>query len=215
MFLAIRSIQDHSWVVSITVFVLILLVVVKWTKSNYFFYFLNSIFSSVFYSKKFAEKRRIEFPEVLLFIASLLSISFFIFIIFYGEDFSILTYLQILFLIVIFLLSKYLIEKMVGDLFQIDQLISKYLFYKQGVLSWIGVFFLFPLALVFYFQDFDNNLLYFITAGVAILMYVLKLFSFIGLYQKHILSYWFYFILYLCSFEIAPYLILFKLIRIN
>ncbi|MFO7744582.1 MAG: DUF4271 domain-containing protein [Psychroflexus sp.] len=215
MFSVLRTIHDHNWVVGITVFVLVLLVAIKWNKNNYFFSFLNSLFTSVFYSKKFAEKRRVEITEVLLFIASLLSISFFIYVIIYGDTFVILTYLQIFFLVTIILLSKYLIEKIIGDLFQIDQLMGRYLFYKQGVLSWLGLFFLFPLALVFYFQDINDSILLLVIVGVSILVYAIKLFSFVGLYQKHILSYWFYFILYLCTFEIAPYLILFKVIKIN
>lgn len=215
LFSVLRTINDHNWVVGITVFVLVLLVAIKWNKNNYFFSFLNSLFTSVFYSKKFAEKRRVEITEVLLFIASLLSISFFIYVIIYGDTFVILTYLQIFFLVTIILLSKYLIEKIIGDLFQIDQLMGRYLFYKQGVLSWLGLFFLFPLALVFYFQDINDSILLLVIVGVSILVYAIKLFSFVGLYQKHILSYWFYFILYLCTFEIAPYLILFKVIKIN
>jgi hypothetical protein len=215
LFLALRPIQEHNWVVSITVMILVLLIVVKWNKDNYFFFFLNSLFTSVFYSKKFAEKRRIEISEVLLFIASLLSISFFIFIIIHGDNFEILTYLQILFLTTIILLNKYLIEKIIGDLFQVDQLIGKYVFYKQGVLSWLGLFFLFPIALIFYFNTIDNQILFQVIIGVLVLTYVIKLFAFVALYQKHILSYWFYFILYICTFEIAPYLILFKVVKIN
>ncbi|MBZ9651529.1 DUF4271 domain-containing protein [Psychroflexus sp. CCL10W] len=215
MFLAVRPIQDHHWVVSITLIVLMFLVAVKWNKTTYFYSYLNSLFTSAFYSKKFVEKRRIELTEVILFVASLIGISFFLFVSLNGNSFSILTYLQIFFLVTIVLLSKYLIEKIIGDLFELDQLIGRYLFYKQGVLSWISLFLLFPVGLYLYFQETDNNILILIVIGVAVLIYTIKLFSFIGLYQKHILTYWFYFILYLCAFEIAPYLILFKVVKIN
>jgi hypothetical protein len=215
LFSTLRPIQDHHWVVSITLSVLVLLVAVKWNKNNYFFSYLNSLFTSGFYSKKFAEKRRIELTEVLLFIASVLSLSFFLFVILNGDSFSIVTYLQILLLVTIMILSKYLIEKIIGDLFELDQFINRYLFYKQGVLSWIGLFFLFPVGLFLYFQSSVSNVLILVVMGVAVLVYAIKLLSFIGLYQKHILAYWFYFILYLCAFEIAPYLILFKVIKFN
>lgn len=215
MFSALRPVQNHHWVISIILFVLILLVIVKWNKSNYIFSFFNSLFSYAFYSGKLSEKRRIDLPEVLLFIASLLGIAFFLFVILNQEAFSLLPFLQILLLLTIILLGKYFIEKMIGDLFEFDQLIGRYLFYKQGVLSWLGLFFLFPLSLLIYFQNIQSSILILGVIGFSVLVYIIKLFSFVGLYQKHILSYWFYFILYLCAFEIAPYLILFKVIKIN
>lgn len=215
MLLAVRPIQNHHWVVSIILIVLILLVIVRWNKSNYMVSFLNSLLSSEFYSKKFSEKKRIELPEVLVFVASLLSISFFLFVITHQDHFSIVSYFQILLIVTVLLLSKYFIEKIIGDLFQLDQLLGKYLFFKQGVLSWIGIFFLFPVSLIFYFQSIENSLLFTLMVGVSIGVYVFKLFWFVGLHQKYILPYSFYFILYLCAFEIAPYLILFKFLKIN
>lgn len=194
---------------------LIFLVVVKWNKSNYIILFFNSLFSFTFYSGKFSEKRKIDLPEVLLFISSILGVSFFIFVIFNQEAFSILFYLQILFLVTIILLSKYFIEKIIGELFELNELIGRYLFYKQGIFSWLGLFFLFPLGLLLYFQNIENSTLTLISIGISVLVYVFKLFSFVGLYQRNILAYWFYFILYLCAFEIAPYLIIFKVIKIN
>lgn len=215
MFSALRPVQDHHWVISIALLMLIFLVVVKWNKSNYIILFFNSLFSFTFYSGKFSEKRKIDLPEVLLFISSISGVSFFIFVIFNQEAFSILFYLQILFLVTIILLSKYFIEKIIGELFELNELIGRYLFYKQGILSWLGLFFLFPLGLLLYFQNIENSTLTLISIGISVLVYVFKLFSFVGLYQRNILAYWFYFILYLCAFEIAPYLIIFKVIKIN
>ncbi|MBZ9788299.1 DUF4271 domain-containing protein [Psychroflexus sp. CAK57W] len=215
MFSALRPVQDHHWVISIVLLILIFLVVVKWNKTNYIILFFNSLFSFTFYSGKFSEKRKIDLPEVLLFISSILGVSFFIFVIFNQEAFSILFYLQILFLVTIILLSKYFIEKIIGELFELNELIGRYLFYKQGILSWLGLFFLFPLGLLLYFQNIENSTLTLISIGISVLVYVFKLFSFVGLYQRNILAYWFYFILYLCAFEIAPYLIIFKVIKIN
>ncbi|NEV94753.1 DUF4271 domain-containing protein [Psychroflexus sp. YR1-1] len=215
MFSALRPVQNNHWVISITLVVLVFLVLVKWNKGNYFFSFLNSLYSSTFFSRKFLEKRRIDLHEILLFVSSLLGLSFFIFIILNEGAFEIMIYLQILLLVTIILLSKYLIEKIVGDLFELDQLIAKYLFYKQSILSWLSLFLLFPVGLFLYFQDIDKPTLIMISIGVSVLVYVFKLFSFVSLYQKHILAYWFYFILYLCAFEIAPYLIIFKVIKIN
>jgi hypothetical protein len=99
---------------------------------------------------------------------------------------------------------------MVGDLFEIDPLINKYLFFKQGILSWISLFILFPFGLLIYFQNIDHSLPVTLVIALVTLLYIAKLLIYALSYQKHILAYWFYFILYLCAFEIAPYLILFK-----
>jgi hypothetical protein len=212
---SLRPLINHHWTIGTLFFVLAVLVVVKWNKSNYFFSYLYSIYTSDFYTKKFGEKRRIELSEIFLFLGSLWSLSYFITILKEGVSFSVLTHFQILFLVAILILSKYLIEKMVGDLFEMDALLNKYLFYKQGVLSWISLFYLFPIGLLLYFQNNFNHELVLIVIASAVLIYIIKLFSFLVLYQKQILRYWFYFILYLCAFEIAPYLILFKVLKTN
>ena len=215
MLLSLRPLANHHWTIGTLLFVLVVLVVVKWNKTNYFFSYLSSLYKSDFYSKKFIEKRRIELSELFLFVGSLWSLSYFIVVLKEGIDFSILAHFQILLLITILILSKYLIEKMIGDLFEIDATLNKYLFFKQGVLSWISLFYVFPFGLFLYFQNNFNSELVLIIIISAIGIYIVKLASFIVLYQKQILRYWFYFILYLCAFEIAPYLILFKVLKIN
>lgn len=194
--------------------ILIFILIVKQTKGNSFFLYLNSLFQFDYYHKKFSDKRRIEISEVFIFLSSLLGISFYCYTTTISNNFSILTYLQFVFLITFLLISKYLIEKIIGDLFEIDQFINKYLFYKQGILSWIGLFFLFPASLIMYLNSIDLSILNFIVIGISFLVYLIKLYSFFAIYQSYILTYWFYFILYLCAFEIAPYLILFKVFKI-
>ncbi len=210
LFLTLRLSQDHHWIVGIILLILIFMLIIKWNKTNYFFSYVNSFYDMSFFNKKFSEKRRIELPEVFIFLSSLLGLSFFLYVISDNSDFNITPYLQIFLLLLIFLLSKYLIEKMVGDLFEIDPLINKYLFFKQGILSWISLFILFPFGLLIYFQNIDNSPTVTLVIALLTLLYIAKLLIYALSYQKHILAYWFYFILYLCAFEIAPYLILFK-----
>jgi len=210
LFLTLRLSQDHHWIVGITLLFLIFMLIIKWNKTNYFFSYVNSIYDMSFFNKKFSEKRRIELPEVFIFLSSLLGLSFFLYVVTDSSDFNITPYLQIFLLLSIFLLSKYFIEKMAGDLFEIDPLINKYLFFKQGILSWISLFILFPFGLLIYFQNIDHTLSVTLVIALVTVLYIVKLLSYALSYQKHILAYWFYFILYLCAFEIAPYLILFK-----
>ncbi|PKG42231.1 DUF4271 domain-containing protein, partial [Psychroflexus sp. MES1-P1E] len=66
-------------------------------------------------------------------------------------------------------------------------------------------------GLLIYFQNIEHSLFVTLVIALVILFYTIKLLIYALSYQKHILAYWFYFILYLCVFEIVPYLILFKM----
>lgn len=214
-----RYIESHFWITAILVFVALLLVIAKWNKSALFHAFAGLIFNLEFINKKFSELRRIEIFEVLLFIAGLFGLSAFVYVFLpevnLNDDFDIFKYFQILFLASIFIISKYLFEKIVGDLFEIENQTSKYLFFKQSVLTWLSLFLLFPLALIFYFQDYNHPQAVIIIAVLAVLIYVFRVLHYLINYQNNILAYSFYFILYLCAFEIAPYIILFKVIKIT
>jgi len=213
LFSTLRLSQDHHWTVGIILLILIFMLIIKWNKTTYFLSYMNSFYDMSFFNKKFSEKRRIELPEVFILLSSLLGLSFFLHIISNGSDFNITPYLQTFLLLLIFILGKYLTEKMIGDLFEIDTLINKYLFFKQGTLSWISLFILFPFGLFIYFQNIDHSLSVILVIALVTLLYTAKLLIYVLYHQKHILAYWFYFILYLCVFEIAPYLILFKMFK--
>lgn len=215
LFFTLRSIQDHSWVVGITLLLLIAIASLKWIRSTYFNAFLKSFLNKNFFTKKFREKIRIEIPEVILFSSSLMGISLFVFILINGLEFSIIEFLQILFLLAFIILSKYIIEKIIGDLFKISAIINKYIFYKQSILTWLGLFYLFPLALLIYFQSLESYLFMWSVAGLLALVYIIKISSFLVSYQNYISPHWLYLILYICTFQIAPYLILFNIIKIN
>lgn len=215
---SLRYIESHFWITAILVFVALLLVIAKWNKSALFHAFAGLIFNLDFISKKFSELRRIEIFEVLLFVAGLFGLSTFVYVVLpevnLNDDFDIFKYFQILFLASIFIISKYLFEKIVGDLFEIEKQTSKYLFIKQSILTWLSLFLLFPLGLIFYFQNYIQPQAVIIIIVSAALIYVFRVIFYLINYQSNILAYSFYFILYLCAFEIAPYIILFKVINI-
>ncbi|WP_127846714.1 DUF4271 domain-containing protein [Psychroflexus aestuariivivens] len=219
MQVSFRYIENHFWITAILVFVALLLVIAKWNKSALFHAFAGLIFNLEFISKKFSELRRIEIFEVLLFVAGLFGLSAFVYVVLpevnLHTDFDIFKYFQILFLASIFIISKYLIEKIVGDLFEIENQASKYLFFKQSILTWLSLFLLFPLALIFYFQDFNDPYIIGFCAILAAVIYMFRVIYYLINYQSNILAYSFYFILYLCAFEIAPYIILFKVVNIT
>ncbi|WP_369412503.1 DUF4271 domain-containing protein [Mesonia aestuariivivens] len=122
---------------------------------------------------------------------------------------SYLLYIQILVGYNILIGVKYLIEKIIGEVFTIHRILDNYIFYKityKNLLSFLMLPFL--IMLIYKWQ---NSMIFayiiFAIWGIANILILLKYYS---KQQKLVLGNWFYFILYLCTLEIAPYFILYK-----
>ncbi|WP_282123214.1 DUF4271 domain-containing protein [Algibacter mikhailovii] len=111
--------------------------------------------------------------------------------------------------IAVFFLIKVLVERLIGSLFEIDALTDLYLFQKTTYKNYLGILLL-PInaLLIFTFQP-TLNIIYAITA-ILIMINVIGLISSLKTHQSLIKNNLFYFILYLCALEIAPYIILYK-----
>jgi len=149
----------------------------------------------------------------LLFINLIISSSIFLLILhtlMIGDvEISIGILLKLIFGIGVFILIKVLIERLIGSLFEIDILIDQYLFQKISYKNFIGIVLLPINALLIYSLNASIKI-------VFIILFLLLVISIIGLitsfkaHQSLIKKNMFYFILYLCALEIAPYLILYK-----
>ncbi|KJD36544.1 membrane protein [Tamlana sedimentorum] len=108
-----------------------------------------------------------------------------------------------------FILIKVLLERLIASVFQIDKLIDYYLFQKITIKNFFGLILLPVNALLLY--SLKPTLMHFYVVIILLLTV-----NFIGLiasfktYQSVIKDNIFYFILYLCALEIAPYVILYK-----
>ncbi len=118
---------------------------------------------------------------------------------------------QLFIAIIVFLGLKWIIEKLIGIVFSVEQVISSYQIQKNYLRGFLAVF-LFIGAVLLYFLDTSISNLWLIIALTGIGLYLL--FTVFGYksYKSLILDNFFYFILYLCALEISPYLILYKLL---
>ena len=108
-----------------------------------------------------------------------------------------------------FILIKVLIERLIGSLFEIDALIDQYLFQKISYKNYLGLLLLPINALLLYTVSSSLSLIY----VFIVLLFILNMVGVVVSYKKYqslIKNNLFYFILYLCALEIAPYIILFK-----
>lgn len=109
----------------------------------------------------------------------------------------------------IFILAKVLLERLIGSLFEIDKLIDDYLFQKITYKNYLGVLLLPINALLLFSFSPTLKILYII----IILLLIVNIVGVITTFKAHqslLKRNLFYFILYLCTLEIAPYIILYK-----
>lgn len=108
-----------------------------------------------------------------------------------------------------FILIKVLIERLIASVFEIDNLIDQYLFQKISHKNYLGLLLL-PINAILLFT-FNNSLtLIYIFTGLLLIVNITGLITSFKTHQSLIKHNLFYFILYLCALEIAPYLILYK-----
>ncbi|KAB1068363.1 DUF4271 domain-containing protein [Tamlana haliotis] len=117
--------------------------------------------------------------------------------------------LKLLICIAVFILIKVLFERLIGSIFEIDKLTDHYLFQKITFKNLLGVLLL-PINAILLFS-FQSTLP--IIYGIIIFLLIINIIGLISSFKTHqsvIKSNLFYFILYLCTLEIAPYIILYK-----
>jgi len=154
--------------------------------------------------------------NILMLIIHILSVSLFLFILYRAmmlsniED-SGMVLVRIITGFSFFVILKILIEKIIANIFDIDEFIDYYLFQKHTYRNFISII-LFPISIFLVYRNNLNNMLLYIILGV---FFLAMIFTFVRIVIKNeglVSRNWFYFILYLCALEITPYIILYKLI---
>ena len=156
--------------------------------------------------------------DALLFTNLILSVSVFCFIVYkqVTETYSISgnTMFKLTFSIAVFILIKVLIERLIGSLFEIDKLIDQYIFQKISFKNYLGLLLLPINALLLYSFHPTLPIIYAIIS-ILLIVNIIGLISSFKTHQSLIKNNFFYFILYLCALEIAPYVILYKVFIAN
>jgi hypothetical protein len=111
----------------------------------------------------------------------------------------------------VFILARHVLELLVGQVFNMEKLISRYLHEKQSYTSLLSLVVLWINIIYFFIWPFSKLGLVICMSIIAVL-YVTSLLSSFKRNWKVISKHPFYFILYLCALEIAPFVILYKLL---
>lgn len=113
-------------------------------------------------------------------------------------------YIQVITFLAVFILSKYLIEKIISVIFQIEDFTEQFNLFKVSYRTFFG-FILLPINMFLYYNNIQNQWVYLVIALILFVLNLLIYFITLRNYQNLLTRKIFYFILYLCTLEIAPY----------
>jgi hypothetical protein len=208
-----RILENKDWA---TLLFVVTFAVVAMTKSAYetrFSEFSKLIFSDK-YAKIYRDNNHLKSSFTIgLFFVQVISFAFFILLTLNIFDDSIkktdwILFIQIATFLLYFILAKYLIEKIVATSFNIDDFADLFNLQKVTYRTYIGVLIL-PINAVLFYYDNIPQIIPLAIIGISLCLSLYSYFISIKTYQNVIFAKLFYFILYLCALEIAPYYFLY------
>lgn len=203
-----RITDNKDWATLLFVLAFAIIAITKSVYENRFGDFMNLIFSDK-YSKVYRDSSQLKSSfTISLFIVQIISIAFFIqltlSIFGYGVKTDGILYIQIFTFLIFFVLSKFLIEKIIGTAFKIEEFVEQFNLQKVIYRTYISLFILPVNVILFYYDSISKNIPIIFISIILLISVLIYLVS-IKNYQNLIFSKLFYFILYLCTLEIAPY----------
>ncbi len=205
-----REVIANDWITLAFVFAFVLIGVLKSLDAQklkgYFFSFFNKGFIELE-----AEENTSFFTPfhivLTLFTTTIMSLFFYFLLeqnaLNFRHDYTL--FFKILGCICFLSLVRWMLEFLIGKLFEIETEIRLFLFFKYGYLHVISISLF--LLLIIYVYSYKN---YALLWGAFLFLAFIRAILLFTNNKKLILSKLFYFILYICAFEIAPLFILIK-----
>jgi hypothetical protein len=212
-----------------------------WATILFFLSFFIIAFNKTVFEVKFAEFMRLAISDkytkiykdssnmkssftISMFILQLLSFSFFILLLLsqyshsnktsFIAKTSYTTFIQVFVFLTVFILSKYLVEKTIAITFKIESFVEQFNFLKVSYRTYFAVLLL-PINLILYYNNYEKDWPYVLIMAILLAVNIISYLLSLKIYQNIVISKMFYFILYLCTFEIAPYYFIYKWITKN
>jgi len=207
-----RVIGAGDWATILFVLMFVIIAFVKSVFESRFHDFMKLIVSDK-YIKMYRDSTYLMSGfTIFLFVVQLISLAFFIQLIlhhFFGTAKTDgILFIQITTFLSVFVLSKFLIEKIIATSFNIEEFSDQYNLQKVSYRTYVGLILLPIDTILFYNSNLPNFFLYVLIVVVLLinlLTYIISLKN----YQNLLIGKLFYFILYLCALEIAPYYFIF------
>ena len=213
-----RIIENKDWATIVFVAAFALIVLAKSVFETRFHDFIRLIVSDK-YLKIYKEGSHLMSGfNVILLLVNLISLSFFIQVVFdhfgFGSKTDWVLFVQIFTLLTVFILSKFLIEKIIAETFNIEEIIEQFNLQKVSYRTFMGVLLL-PVTILLFYSNYAANSVYISIIAILLIINAITYLLSLKIYQNLIIAKLFYFILYLCALEIAPYYFIYYLITKN
>ena len=213
-----REVISSDWALFLFVIAFVIVAINKNVFAARFFEFIRLGISDK-YNKIYRDSSNLLSTfTISMFVVQLISFSFFILLLLH--EFQIksktdgIAYVQIVTFLSFFILSKFLVEKIIATTFQIEEFITQFNLLKVNYRTYLG-FVMLPLNIVIYYNVLNYKWLLLVVVAIVLLFNVFTYLLTIKAYQNLVNRKLFYFILYLCTLEIAPYYFIYYLITKN
>jgi len=196
------------------------LIIVALSKSLFtkrFNEFILLLFNSRHTNQYIKEQRFFDLFEGLLFLNFIINLGLLLHIYLSNQASNAIPQMDVFkyaLLIGLFLILKVLFERLLSSVLDIEPIIDKYIFEKTSFQNFIGLLLL-PLNALLIYSIPPSHIILITLLAILLSIQLFGLFLFIknnlNVFRKSL----FYFILYLCTLEIAPYVVLYKIITTN
>ena len=213
-----RILEHRDWATYLFVFSFVLIAITKTAFETRFSEFLKILVTDKYIKVYKDTSHLMSGFTILLFIVQIISFSFFIQLVlnFFGyvSKTDWIIFIRIFTFFGIFVLSKFLIEKIVSTIFNIEEFAEQFNLQKVSYRTFIGLILL-PINIYLFYNNTPANILIYITIAVILIINLVSYLVSLKIYQNLLIGKLFYFILYLCALEIAPYYFMYYLITKN
>ncbi len=204
----LRLAQQSDWITLVLIFSIVLIVISKQLFQNRFLNFIILPFNNKYvalYSKK---DKMLHGFHILLTVFQLLNTALYIYLTYNvlfenPEANGMLIYFLILGLLLLFFITKIVLQLANGFVFNNVKTITDLIYKKHTYLNYSGLIMLLANVVLTYILP-SSKLVVFASLFLILLINCIGLLTILKNHQKLISGYFFYFILYLCALEIAP-----------
>lgn len=210
-----RITENKDWATFLFVLSFAIIALTKSVYENRFGDFMNLLFSDK-YNNVYRDGSHLKSGfTISLFFAQVISFAFFIQLSLnlfgYASKTDWIFYIQIITFLIFFILSKYLVEKIIATAFNIEEFVEHFNLQKVTYRTYIGLIIL-PINIILFYYDTISRIIPLIIISTVLILNIITYLISIKKYQNLIFGKLFYFILYLCTLEIAPYFFMYYLI---
>jgi hypothetical protein len=216
MNIELRHIELHDWIAITLLLGVLLLSITRWFST----FLITDLLSSYFKDRFIKLSKNGEDGSSLLIISSVvvyvINISLFIYLCYQNSQQHAITlngYILTLTAISVYILSRHFLGKLIATLCDFEELLF-IIDHHRNIYRAMFAYLLIIINFIVIYGYRMNEAAFFISLiTIALILFLYNLIL-IYTYRSFVFASIFYFILYLCTFEIAPYLLLYKYIML-